>query len=329
MMVAMTQHQMLPIVLFDTSVASNNLGDEIIMDAVERIVRQTLPDAYAFRVQTHDAISAVSRAIAGRCALGIVGGSNLLKSRMRSRPLWKLTLRDALVLRNIVLLGVGYQYYDETRPSAYTRWLLGRILHRGAIHSVRDEYTKTKLAGLAHKVVNTTCPTLWELTEARCAAVSVARARAVVALLTYYAPKPDIDRALLDELACRYEKIYFWPQQFEDLAYLRSLGDYPVEVIPPSVAAYTEFLDREPVDVVGSRLHGGIRALQRGRRALVVAIDNRAPEIARDTGLPVVARTDLPAIRRWIEDPTPVRLRLPVPAIDEWRAGLVRAATAA
>ena len=49
-MVTMTPHRMLPIVLFDTSVASNNLGDEIIMDAVERIVRQTLPDVYAFRV---------------------------------------------------------------------------------------------------------------------------------------------------------------------------------------------------------------------------------------------------------------------------------------
>src|SRR5882724_2935006 len=151
---------MLPIVLFDTSVASNNLGDEIIMDAVERVVRETLPDAYAFRVQTHDAISDVSRAIAGRCTLGIVGGTNLLKSRMHNRPLWKLTLRDALVLRNIVLLGVGYQFYDETRPSAYTRWLLGRILHRAAVHSVRDEYTRNKLVELPHKFVNTTCPTL-------------------------------------------------------------------------------------------------------------------------------------------------------------------------
>src|SRR5262249_6388919 len=125
-----------------------------------------------------------------------------------------------------------------------------------------------------------------------------------------------------------YEKIYFWPQQFDDLAYLRSLGGYPVEVIPPSVAAYTEFLDREPVDVVGSRLHGGIRALQRGRRALVVAIGHGAREIAREPGLPVVARTDIPAIRRWIEDPPPVRLRLPTAAIDAWRAGLMQAAAA-
>src|SRR5258706_7998267 len=102
---------MLPIVLYDNSIASNNLGDEIIMDAVERIVRQTLPDAYAFRVQTHDAISNVSRAIAGRCALGIVGGSNLLQSPIPRPPLLKLTLRDSPLPRHIVPLRVASQYH--------------------------------------------------------------------------------------------------------------------------------------------------------------------------------------------------------------------------
>jgi hypothetical protein len=45
---------------------------------------------------------------------------------------------------------------------------------------------------------------------------------------------------------------------------------------------------RYDVDFVGARLHGGIRALQRGRRTLTIALDNRAREIAGDTGMPVV-----------------------------------------
>ena len=42
------------------------------------------------------------------------------------------------------------------------------------------------------------------------------------------------------------------------------------------------------MDFVGTRLHGGIRALQKGHRTLIIGIDNRAIEINRDTGLPVL-----------------------------------------
>jgi hypothetical protein len=100
-------------------------------------------------------------------------------------------------------------------------------------------------------------------------------------------------------------------------------------MVPPSVAEYSALLDSEPVDVVGSRLHGGIRALQRGRRAQIMAIDNRAREIARDTGLSVLERDDLAGLRRWIENPAPLRLELPRQAIAEWRESFAIHARAA
>ncbi len=55
-----------------------------------------------------------------------------------------------------------------------------------------------------------------------------------------------------------------------------------------------------PVDYIGTRLHGGVFCLLRGKRSLIVEVDNRATEIARDTGLPTVKRVDLETLRRWI-----------------------------
>ena len=51
-------------------------------------------------------------------------------------------------------------------------------------------------------------------------------------------------------------------------------------------------LDRG-VDYVGNRLHGGIFALQRKRRAIIVAIDYRAREMAKDYSLPLVERDSI------------------------------------
>ncbi len=79
-------------------------------------------------------------------------------------------------------------------------------------------------------------------------------------------------------------------------------------------------LDHEDVDFVGARLHGGIRALQRGRRALIVPVDNRAAEISKSTVLPVASRDEPEAIERWILDPQPTRIVLPWSAIAQWKA---------
>ena len=310
---------MRPITLFDTGIASNNAGDEIIMDAVRDIVRALFPRAFLYRVPTHDVISGPSRRLAAKSALGIVGGSNLLKPRLMRHPLWHLRLADAFALRDIVLLGVGYQNYDVP-PTAFTRWFLGRILHPRFIHSVRDSYTATHLRRIVPNVVNTSCPTTWTLTPAHCATIPAQRAREALTFLTFYNRDPAADGALLDLLVRRYERVHFWPQQYEDLIYLRSLGDRPISIVAPTVADYDAFLDAHAVDVVGSRLHGGIRALQRRRRALVLAIDNRAREIARDTGLPVADRSDLAAVERWIAEPAPTRMHLPDDAIAAWKS---------
>ena len=116
-----------------------------------------------------------------------------------------------------------------------------------------------------------------------------------------------------------YPEVMFFPQMREDLHYMQKFGFDGIKIIPPNLEAYNAILQNEEIDFVGTRLHGGVRALQRRQRALILAIDNRATEIARDTGLPVVQRTDIGAIKAWVESAPEARISLPQKAIDEWR----------
>jgi hypothetical protein len=52
------------ITIFDTSIASDNLGDEIIMQTVDQVIMSNLPRAYPYQVATHEYMSWVSRRLA-------------------------------------------------------------------------------------------------------------------------------------------------------------------------------------------------------------------------------------------------------------------------
>ena len=125
---------------------------------------------------------------------------------------------------------------------------------------------------------------------------------------------------MVELLRAHYRTLYFFPQMQDDYAYFRAFGWDDIAIAATTTDTYTRFLRNEDVDFIGTRLHGGIRAMQCGRRALIVAIDNRATEISRDTGLPGVARGDLDGIERWIEGGAATTLRLPQDAIDQWKA---------
>jgi polysaccharide pyruvyl transferase WcaK-like protein len=307
------------ITLLDTSVASDNLGDEIIMDAVHEVVAEVFPDAYCFRVGTHDYMGEVSRRLLGKSEFCVVGGTNLLDSDMfAKRALWKLTRKDVRALPPVLLLGLGWRGYMGP-VSRSTRGLLDRILAPRLLHSVRDSYAAEKLAVLKPKVINTACMTMWRLTPDWCAKLPRRRAPAAVTTLTYYRANREADRKMLEVLKARYPTVAFWPQQAEDMAYFESLDMAGVQVIPPRTDAYTRFLETEDVDFIGTRLHGGIRAMQKGHRALIVAVDNRAAEIAKDTDLPVVARDDTAGIEEWIDNGPPIAIRLPEEAIRLWK----------
>ena len=304
--------------VFDTAIDSDNLGDHIIMEAVWRVLKPLFEDTEIVRTPTHRRASLAEIRAGRQAPLSIVGGTNILKSHMLIRGNWRITPLDYLSWRNVVLLGVGWQQYAGDSDAA-TRLFFRAVLSKTRLHSVRDLHTYEKLRGLVPRVIYTGCPTMWGFDDLKCQAVPVRKARHAVFAVTYYRPSPDQDRRVFELLKSRYERVYFWPQQADDVHYLRELGIVGYIPIESDVTAYDRLLSSEDVDFVGARLHGGIRALQHGRRALVIPVDNRATEIGKSTGLPVIAREDLVGIERWIDNPTPLCLTMPWEAIDRWK----------
>ena len=307
------------ITLFDTSVATDNLGDEIIIDAIEAVISEVLPNAYVFRVATHEYMSWVSRGFLKRSTLSVIGGTNLLSAHMGPFALWKVMPWDVFAFDHAVLLGVGWRDYMRG-PDPYTLWALKRILAREHIHSVRDSYTKEKLTALGRDVRDTACPTMWSLSPSHCKAIPVWKAEKAVTTLTYYRSDPDADRRMLETLLRHYREVFFWAQQSDDQRYFEGLRVPGIRPISPSVRRYTEFLDNEDVDFVGTRLHGGIRAMQKRKRSLILAVDNRAKEIARTCHLPVLDRTDITMIEEWICGEQVTEVTLPEAEIAAWKA---------
>ena len=70
---------------------------------------------------------------------------------------------------------------------------------------------------------------------------------------------------------------------------------------------------------MGTRLHAGVRALQHKKRTLILSVDNRANEIAKDTNLPVISRDNLAAIASWINSKYETKIKIPVDNINQWK----------
>ncbi|WP_158240700.1 polysaccharide pyruvyl transferase family protein [Telmatospirillum siberiense] len=311
--------------LFDTAIESDNLGDHFIMDAVWDSVRALFPDAAFRRTPTHRRAS-FSEIKAGRkAAFSVVGGTNILKSHMLVRGNWRITPLDYLSWRDVVLMGVGWQQYGGEADGP-TRLFFRTVLSKTMLHSVRDLHTYEKLRHHVPNVLYTACPTMWMLDTQKCRRIPVRKARHAIFAVTYYRPAPEQDRLLFEMLKRHYETVYFWPQQNQDLPYLHEIGVRDFVPIPPDVAAYDRILEEEDVDFVGARLHGGIRALQHERRALIIPVDNRAAEISISTALPVASRDDPQAVERWITHPNPTAIILPTESIERWKGQFTQAA---
>ncbi|MGH6979968.1 MAG: polysaccharide pyruvyl transferase family protein [Stellaceae bacterium] len=305
--------------VFDTAIASDNLGDEIIMEAVWEVLNRIFPSATYQRIASHRHAT-IPQMVAGRTAdVSLVGGTNILKSHMLFRGNWRISPLDYLAWRNVVLLGVGWQHYGGGEADAPTRLFFRTVLSRSRLQSVRDMHTYALLRPHVPTAIYTGCPTMWRLTPEHCAQLPVRKAQNVIFAVTYYQPAPAADRALFQLLKRHYDKIFFWPQQAADVGYMRDLGVEGFIPLPRDVAQFDRILREEDVEFVGARLHGGIRALQRGRRALVVPVDNRATEISKVTHLPIGLRTELGAIERWIAEPEPTRIVLPWDSIERWQ----------
>ncbi len=310
--------------VLNTAIASENTGDFIIMEAALRQIDDCLPLARKIHLATHERLSRTSLRLEKKIAFNIACGTNLLHSHMEIIKQWNIGLYASWFMKPVVLLGVGWRGQAKRKTTLYTRLLLRSLLAREHIHSVRDSYTAERLKAIGiQNVLNTSCPTMWCLTPEHCAEIPAGKGEDVVMTLTDYSPDPERDRQLLDLLKRSYRRVYFWCQGSGDHEYLLSLGMAEgVRVLPSSLRAYDELLsDRSlSLDYVGTRLHGGIRALQHKRRAWIIGVDHRAVEKGCDFNLPVLNRyAPIADLQRAIDADAPCEIRIPLETIRRWR----------
>lgn len=284
------------LIRFDTSIGTENLGDNIIMHYCNTILDDLFSDYRTVPVGTHLLPTQIQEREIAKSAYKIVCGTNLLTSHIESHWRWILPegFRGKCRYRNVILLGVGWgEYQDEC--SDYSRMIYRTMLHPGVLHSVRDQYTLEKLrqAGF-HNVINTGCPTTWALTPEFCKKIPTRKAREVVTTITDYRRDPERDNEMLAILSRNYDHIHLWLQGAKDGEYLKTLNvPANLTTIPATLSDYEALLRPGKVDYVGTRLHAGIHALNHGVRSIILAVDNRATEMGRDIHLPVLQRENI------------------------------------
>jgi polysaccharide pyruvyl transferase WcaK-like protein len=310
------------ITVFDTSIASNNIGDFIIMDSVNRELKELFKKDMLFHSLTHEKVSKATYRLNKISDYSFVGGTNLLSSNMIKYNQWKINLIDAFFLKNIILMGVGWWQY-QNKPNFYTKYLLKKVLSKNLIHSVRDSQAETMLKSIGvNNVINTGCMTMWKLTKEHCKHIPKSKAENVVFTITDYNKDIEKDKTLIDILNKNYNKVYFWPQGSGDLEYIETLENIKnVTILGGNLFSYDELLNDSSIDLdyVGTRLHAGIRALQKNIRTIILGIDNRAEEKSKDFNLKVLSRIDIDKLEMMIQKDFLTEIKIKQDNIDMWK----------
>ena len=105
------------VTVIDTSFGTWNLGDEIIMQAVNDVIHEMFPDARVFRLPSHEALSRRSYYFLRQSDMCFIGGTNVLASKG-----WRLRWFDSIFLTNAICFGVTWGGIS-TRPS-FRDWIL-------------------------------------------------------------------------------------------------------------------------------------------------------------------------------------------------------------
>ena len=87
-MILPTDSPSLTIGVLNTSIASENCGDFIIMEAAARQIDDCLPFAHKIHFTTHEKLSWTSFRLQRKLALNIACGTNLLHSHMEIIKQW-------------------------------------------------------------------------------------------------------------------------------------------------------------------------------------------------------------------------------------------------
>lgn len=315
------------IMLLDTSIGTSNMGDFIIMECVRKELQPILKQSFVYEMPTH--LPAFSSYAVFRdswvvkqysnCMLKFAGGSNLLTKNLRTHyPQWNINLWNSRPLKGVITVGVGAGAGDYT--NSYTTKLYQKVLSHEYYHSVRDERSKRYVESLGLKAINTGCVTMWMLTPEFCAKIPSQKASRVVFTIT--AGKNAQDQAIVDILNRNYKKVYFWVQGDKDLVAFNGLKrTEDIQILPPDIDAYDTLLSEDDIDYVGTRLHGGVYAMRHGKRAVIIAIDERAREINKCNNLNCIELDKVPdELESMIQSEFSTQINMPFEEIIRWKA---------
>lgn len=307
-------------ILLDPAYDGDNVGDEIIMENCLLQLPPQFSDKNISHIPTHRDPTKEEQNNLLSAKLKILCGTNALSGHMKSYGLWRMN-SHVKIYKNTVLMGVGFGSNDKTFDF-YTKLLFKTILSTKYLHSVRDTFSETILRSMGIKnVVYTGCPTMWNITPDLCSHIPKTKADYAVCTLTDYNRNLQTDQKMLDILSDCYERVFLWPQGIEDSEYFREVKiRNNIEIVPFGLESYDEVLNLENIDYVGTRLHAGIRALSKGHRTIVISIDNRAKNIGRDTGLPIIEREDIEVLLQVkINSEFVTDVRMPINNIKQWK----------
>lgn len=288
------------VLMFDTSIATLNIGDEIINKSIRKNWPEIFDKNYILTMPTHtpsfynwqNCIVKKNNIYANADYKFLCGTNILYTNMLRPEPAWNLFLNNTKIARDTVCLGVGIGR-NSKKVNLYTKLFYNKVLSKKFTHSVRDDAAKVMLENMGFKAVNTGCPTLWGLTSDFCETIPRLKSRSAIITLTSYQPsiKDDID--MINIVLKNYDEVYFWPQSIKDINYIESLnikGD--IVVIPPNLESYENILNTD-IDYIGNRLHGGIFAMQHKCRSIIIGIDYRVSEIKKKYSIPAIMRNEI------------------------------------
>lgn len=126
---------------------------------------------------------------------------------------------------------------------------------------------------------------------------------------------------MLNILLRNYREVFFWIQGDIDLDYFhRMQNTETVKIIPPSVAAYDALLNQDDLDYVGTRLHGGIYAMRHKKRAIIIAIDERAREINKANHLNCIELGEVfSKLEHMVKSDFATKIEMPFDVISKWK----------
>ena len=316
------------ILLLDTSFASLNKGDDIIMRCVKSELDFLLNDRFVLNLPTHlspfHAYQEWKNTYRVRyyknCNYKFACGTNLLVPDLLNRfPQWNINIFNYKPLSGTILVGVGKGAGDKT--NSYTTYIYKNMLNNNYYHSVRDERTKQYLESMGLKAYNTGCPTMWMLTPEFCKTIPTKKANNVIFTLTSRLEPDELDQRLIDILISNYNKVYFWPQGVDDYNYLNQFKNIKdISVIQPTVDAYEKVLNMSDIEYVGTRLHGGVFAMRHRKRAIIIVIDERAREINKSNNLNCIEKSNINDLENTINSEVITDIKMPFDLIAKWKS---------